>query len=514
MSHASTSQFLDGLRAARALDDDRIEQLRRRPEAVWGDVLSLGRYAEQQGWLSAYQVAEAREGRADGLSVGTYRVVDKLSAGPGGPTYKALHPSLTQAVSLRLFDPDWLGPADTPAAFVSRTQAASLVQSPHLTNVLDAGTIADAPFVVQEYVDGCPLFHLVNEMGALPTGLACEYARQGALALAAAHAKGVAHGAVSPLSLCLAPVKKTVGSKGDVSYRPRPGATVKLMDLAVTPLRPPMGETTVGQTDRLGPVAYLPPEQFTRSDRGPAGDLYGLGATLYYLLTGRPPFAGATAHEAMYNLQQAEPVPLESLRSDVPPAVAELVRKLLDRNPYARPSAAAAVDALDPHSEPSARPGAVAPEVPSATETFTQAAAPVGPPVAKAIDAPPPEPAFADDLPDAPLIPDAIAEDLPPPGIESLHDVHVPDDPHDGHVDMFGPGGLAARPRAAKPKVKAPYSTKQKGLLILGLCLHLTATAMCFGAMGWIPNPFKAAPPEKVEKKEKKDEPAKKKPRI
>src|SRR5262245_27011180 len=178
MSHVSTSQFLDRLRAARLLDDARIEQLRALPEAAWGDILSLGRYAEQQGWLSAYQANEVREGRTDGLNIGNYGVVDRLSDGPGGPTVQAVHPSLSQPVTVRLLKTEWLGPADTPAAYVARTQAASLVQSPHLTNILDAGTIADAPFVVQESVDGCSLFHLVNEMGALPYGLACEYARQ------------------------------------------------------------------------------------------------------------------------------------------------------------------------------------------------------------------------------------------------------------------------------------------------------------------------------------------------
>jgi eukaryotic-like serine/threonine-protein kinase len=518
MSNASTSQFLDGLRAARLLDDARIEQLRSRPEANWGDARALGEYAEEQGWLTSYQSNEVREGRWEGLNVGNYRIIDRLSDGPGGPTYKAVHPSLTRPITLRLIKPEWLGPADNPETYLARTQAASLVQSPHLTNILDAGTIADAPFVVQESIEGCDLFHLVNEMGALPFGLACEYARQAALALATAHAKGVSHGAISPLTLFLTPVKKAIGTHGDVSYRPRAGATVKVVDLAVTPVRPPMGDMPIGEGDRLGPVAYLPPEQFTRSDRSPAGDTYGLGATLYYLLTGRPPFAGATAHEAMLNLQQGEPRRVETLRVDIPPAVAELVHRLLDRNPYSRPSADDVVKALDPYCEPSARPGAVVPEVVpgvlSASETFTQSAAPEALPVAARLDERPPEPAFADDIPEAPPEPVppepmSVGDGHPPPQIEALEDHHEHHG-QDGHSDVFGPGGYTSQPRAPKPKVKAPYTAKQKGMLILGLVLHLTATCMCLGLLGVIPNPFAPSPPEKSTKKEKEEPPKKK----
>ena len=198
----------------------------------------------------------------------------------------------------------------------------------------------EAPYVVQEYVDGCDLFHLVNEMGALPLGLACEYTRQAALALKAAHDKGVAHGDVSPHTLLLTPVKRAGGTNGDVSIRPRPGATVKLAELGLSPRRPPVGELTYGQSDRLGPVAFLPPERLTSGERTPAGDLYGLGATLYYLLTTRPPHAGSSPLEVMLNLQQAEPVPVESIKADVAPAVAALVRRLSEPRPGARPSAA------------------------------------------------------------------------------------------------------------------------------------------------------------------------------
>src|SRR5262249_8235976 len=235
--------------------------------------------------------------------------------------------------------------------YLARVHNACLAQSPHLAGVLDAGTHEDAPFIVQEYVDGCNLFHLVNEMGALPVGLACEYARQAAVALRAAHEKDVAHGEVSPYAILLTPVKRATGSNGDLSIRPRPGARVKLVELALSPRRPPIGELTYGHSDRLGQVAFLPPERLTNGDRTPSGDMYGLGAKLYYLLTPRPPQPGESPVEVLLNLQQAEPTPIQTLRSDLPAAVGEVIQRLLDRDPSRRPSATDAAEILAPYCE-------------------------------------------------------------------------------------------------------------------------------------------------------------------
>src|SRR5262249_56894872 len=163
---AATTSFFECLRASRILDDARVDELQSRPEAAWGDVVSLAGYAQAQGWLTAYQVRELQEGRGERLAFNGYRIVDKLAESPAGVTYKALHPALMQPVSLRMVRPDWLAPSDTTADYVARTRAASLVQSPHLAHVLDPGTDGGPPFVAPEYVDRCDLFHLVQHHGS------------------------------------------------------------------------------------------------------------------------------------------------------------------------------------------------------------------------------------------------------------------------------------------------------------------------------------------------------------
>jgi len=463
MSDAGTSQFFEGLRASRLLDDARVAELAARPEAAAGDVASLGAYAERQGWLTAFQVRELRAGHGRRLAVGAYRIFDQVEDGPGGPTYKALHPALQQPVSLKVLRPDWLAPGDSAPAYLARLQSASLVQNRHLVTILDAGAGDDGPFVVQEFVEGCDLHWLVNEMGALPVELACEYARQATLALRAAHERGVTHGDVSPHTLLLTPVKRSSGTDGHVTIRPLPGATVKLAGLGLTPLRPPVGELTFGQSDRLGPVGFLPPERLTSGDRTPAGDLYGLGATLYYLLTTRPPHAGETPADVLLSVQKEEPAALEGLRSEVPPPVADMVRRLLSRDPAARPSAAQVVDALLPYCELSAMPDSDTSlsAVPLASETGTVPAVPLAMPASSG------EQAAVGLLPE-------------------IQPLETPSDSGRG----FGALGADQTP---VPRQRPKATRRQLGWVIAGLILHLTGLTLLI--VGYLTNWFGLARP-------------------
>ncbi|HEX3147363.1 MAG TPA: serine/threonine-protein kinase [Gemmataceae bacterium] len=501
MSHAATSEFFEALRTGRLLDDDRIDELRARPESTWGDLISVSNYAQERGWLTPYQIQELREGRGSGLVVGGYRIFDKVNDGPAGATYKALHPALHSPVSLRLLKLDWLAPADTMAAYLERTHAATLVQSPHVVTILDAGTHGDAPYVVQDYLDGCDLFRLVNEMGALPVGLACEYTRQAALAVKAAHDKGVSHGDVTPYSLFLTPVKRVTGMNGDVSIRPRPGAIIKLAELALSPQRPPIGELSFGQSDRVGHVEFLPPERITSGERTPAGDLYGLGATMYFLLTTRPPQGGTSAVETLLNLQNAEPLPIESIKPDVPPTLAVLIRQLLSRDVTLRAPIDRVIETLLPFCEPSAMPGATPVDVPVlvASETMSLPSVPDAIPVAKnldRLDAETAEP-FAEPIANSPL---PFAPSAEQPLVEPMSathltpEVHPLDEHHDGHQEAFEHTAMGAdKPRAPRPKVQA--TGKNKAMIIAGLVLHLTGTCLCLGFLGIIPNPFAKSTP-------------------
>jgi eukaryotic-like serine/threonine-protein kinase len=265
-----------------------------------------------------------------------------------------------------------------------------------------------------------------------------------------------------------------------------PGATVKLAGLSLTPLRPPVGDLTYGQSDRLGPVAFLPPERLTSADRTPAGDLYGLGASLYYLLTTRPPHPGESPVDVLLDVQQAEPSPLEGLRSEVPATVAEVVHRLLSRDPSARPPAAEVAEALLPHGEPSAMPPAPTPPVPDAL--------------------------LASETGSYPGIPTALPATGPiaQPTIEPLPEIQ----PLDGQSDSgrglgaFDPAALGAdQSRVLRPRPKP--RKKHLGWVVAGLIMHLTAVILLIGYLtNWFSFARSGSDDKTVE--EKKDVPTKK----
>jgi eukaryotic-like serine/threonine-protein kinase len=481
--------FLDGIRSLRLLDDSRLAELQNRPESHTSDLDGLANYAQNRGWLTAFQIYTLREGRGSQLAVGNYRLVDQISETDSGWNYLALHPALPNPVAVRLVRHEWLAPADEPVNYLFRAQSACLANSLHLANVLDAGVHEGRTFVVQEYVDGCDLFHLVNEMGAMPVGLACEYTRQGAVALQAAHEKSIAHGHLTPYTALLSPVKRVPdAASGYVSVRPRPGATIKLTDCGLAARRPSLQDMTYGQTDLMGPVGFAPPERLTSGVPDMAGDLYGLGATLYFLLAGRAPHDGTSPVDILLSLQQNSPVPIESLRNDVPPAVADLIGRLLSRDPAARPSAAEAASHLKPYSEPSAIPDPTPPSsgsaIPVASETFTHANLPMADTV----------------MP---------GEGISAPTIEPMPEIHPLEDHHD---EGFGHGGMSSGPSTSRPKAKPKKSLTW---VFVGLALHGSAVLLIVAYVaGWFnstPAPETKAETKSEKKEIRKDPPKKKK---
>jgi hypothetical protein len=204
-------------------------------------------------------------------------------------------------------------------------RAAAQLDNPNVVRALDADRVGETHFFVMEYALGTDLAKLVQQQGPLPVAQACDYIRQAALGLQHAFEKGLVHRDIKPHNLL-------VTTQG----------VVKVLDLGLARLThvEEDGASGSGLTDEgvvMGTADYMAPEQALDPHGADIrADLYSLGCTLYFLLTGQVPFPEGNLTQKIARHQMVDPPPVERLRPEVPPAVSAVVRRLLAKRPEDR----------------------------------------------------------------------------------------------------------------------------------------------------------------------------------
>lgn len=297
------------------------------------------------------------------LLAGRYRLGPVLGRGGMGTVHRAHDQLLGRDVAVKLLA---VGQAPEHAVQRFRREAQFLagLSHPNVVTVFDFGTDAERAWLVMELLSGPTLQELVDRSGPLPVATARSYGRQCASALAAVHAAGITHRDVKPANLMLSA-----------------DGSCKLLDLGIARLEG-VATTQPALTRAgtiLGTVPYLAPEVITGEAPQPPADLYALGAVLFVLLTGRPPYTDEDMMAAMAQHVHA-PVPRPSAtRSDVPPELDALVVDLLAKDPAGRPTAVDVVHRLDGSPEAALAPTAAL-FPPTALVAPTAAAASPNPP--------------------------------------------------------------------------------------------------------------------------------------
>ena len=251
-----------------------------------------------------------------------YEILDELGRGSMGIVYLAHDPNTDRRVALKLIVPPR---AATPeeqeesrARFLLEARAAGRLQHPGIVTLYDADADAGtgSPFLVMEWVDGRSLSALLRERGALPWREAAGIAIAVARALDHAHERGIVHRDVKPANVLLSA-----------------DGAVKVSDFSIAKIATE-SHTLTGMV--LGTPNYMSPEQVRGEPIDGRSDLFGLGAMLYEMLTGAPPFQSDSIASISYKLVHVEPDRLAAAGRDIPSALEPVVRRALEKDPARR----------------------------------------------------------------------------------------------------------------------------------------------------------------------------------
>jgi phosphate ABC transporter phosphate-binding protein len=279
--------------------------------------------------LTPFQADQLRQGRATGFFLtDKYKVLDFIGSGGMGKVYLCEHLLLHRLVAVKLLQLPTGPGADAARSFdrfYREARAVAALNDPNIIRVFDVDRVGPNPFMVMEYADGTNLHDIVSRHGALPPIRAADYARQAALGLQHAHDVGLVHRDVKPGNLLL----------------DRSG-TVKLLDLGLARFTQDPSRNA-GLTDKydkhivLGTVDFMAPEQaFDTPAVDGRSDIYALGCTLYYLLTGQVPFPDRSVPEKMYAHKTRAPAPVSELAPRVPAGLVEVLERMMAKDPADR----------------------------------------------------------------------------------------------------------------------------------------------------------------------------------
>jgi serine/threonine protein kinase len=350
---SSSGVFMDTLRQHRLLTSGQLAELTQLVHGRCGDARALAKTLIQKDWLSVYQVNQLLAGSGRELVIGPYHVLDKLGQGGLSSVYKARHHEYHTLVAIKIVRPEVFATSEGRQQFLQEVEAMARLDHANIVQFCDADQWNDTFYFTMEYVEGTDLGKVVRLGGALCVQEACDCIRQSALGLQHAFERNLIHRDVKPVNLFLTHASPP-GPVPAPAFAARhqlataPAATmqtkplIKILDWGLASLRNPKGLTGEQMLDNggkniIGTADYLSPEQARNANAVDIrSDIYSLGCSFYYLLTGQPPFPDGTLMQKILQHQTAEPKPIESFRDDVPAGVTAIIKRMLAKEPEGR----------------------------------------------------------------------------------------------------------------------------------------------------------------------------------
>jgi eukaryotic-like serine/threonine-protein kinase len=323
----SVSTFLDTVERSGLVEKSQLARSLAELEQASGtdaanDSLIVSSHLGRVGLLTDWQCKRLLEGRHSGFFLGKYKLLDHLGSGGMSSVFLAEHPLMRRRVAIKVLPKARVNDSSYLARFHREARAVASLDHPNIVRAFDVDNDADLHYLVMEYIEGLDLKTLVERQGLLPYRMAADYIRQAAEGLAHAHAAGLIHRDVKPANLL-------------VDGR----QVVKLLDMGLARTSDDIDASLTKDHDErmLGTVDYLSPEQALDSHLvDPRADIYSLGCTLYFALTGRPPFPEGTLAQRVLMHQSKEPEEIAKTRGDVPPGLAAICRRMMFKAAAAR----------------------------------------------------------------------------------------------------------------------------------------------------------------------------------
>jgi len=293
----------------------------------------------RDGLLTSFQAQNLLAGKWKGFVIaGKFRLLDRIGKGGMGHVFLCEHISLRRRVALKVLGPEQSSDPHLVERFQREGQAAACLHHPNIVQAFDIGKHGEMHYLVLEYVEGMNLHDFVQRNGPLDLVRACHCIRQVALGLQHAHEQGLIHRDIKPANLLL----------------DRQGV-VKILDLGLARFNDSTDQLTqrANANAVLGTADFLAPEQaLDSSNVDIRADIYSLGTTFYYLLTGHGPFPEGSLMKKLYYHQTRQPDPPSAHRPGVPRELDEIILRMLAKQPADRFQTPAEVaKALEPWTQ-------------------------------------------------------------------------------------------------------------------------------------------------------------------
>jgi eukaryotic-like serine/threonine-protein kinase len=271
----------------------------------------------RDGIITHFQAEQFLQGKCKGMILGSYKVLERLGSGGMALVYLCEHAHLQRRVAMKVLPTNNAKDAEYLKRFYREARATAALEHPNIVRAYDVDQDQNKHFLVMEYVEGALLQDLVQKFGPFSPERAAHYIAQTATGLQHIHESGLVHRDIKPENLIV----------------DRAG-TVKILDLGLARFQDSEEVLTRGV---LGTPDYLSPEQCRDSHNVDIrGDIYSLGGTLYYLLSGRPPFPEGTIAQKLAYHQTKQPRSIRADRPDVPAELEMVVATMMGKDPADR----------------------------------------------------------------------------------------------------------------------------------------------------------------------------------